>query len=186
MIWRLKHMWPLESSSPMSNLHCLPTYDPFGRPILLVKAIPLDKDTKTLKRSIIKAFEQLRIYLKVLYDGIKDAGEPPLQYVILLDLSLLSLQSIVRNSYVKVFFHSDVTVLQNVQLQLFNWVLREVVPMFPSTIAGGELLTLAPSIYSIPLISIVFVLNYSWAHSGMLSIMKYIFCRFSRGNLTAA
>ena len=111
MIWRLKNMWPLESSSRMSNLRCLPTYDPFGRPILVVKAISLDKDTKSLKRSIIKAFEQLRIYLKVLYDGTKDAGVPPLQYVALLDLSLFSLQSIVRNSYVEVFFHSDGTVL---------------------------------------------------------------------------
>ena len=105
-------MWPLESSSPMSNLRCLPTYDPFGRPILVIKAIPLDKDTKLLRRSIIKAFEQLRIYLKVLYDRTKNAGEPPLQYVALLDLSLLSLQSIVRNSHVKVFFHSNVTALE--------------------------------------------------------------------------
>ena len=111
VIWRLKNMWPLESSSPMSNLRCLPTYDPFGRPILVVKAIPLDKDTELLKRSIIKTFEQLRIYLKVLYDGTKDAREPPLQYVVLLDLSLLSLQSVVRNSYVKVFLYSNATVL---------------------------------------------------------------------------
>ena len=111
MIWRLKNMWPLEISSPMSSLRCLPTYDPFGRPILVVKAIRPDKDTKSLKRSIVKAFEQLRIYLKVLYEGTKDTGEPPLQYVVLLDLSLLSLQSMVRNSYMKVLFHSDVTVL---------------------------------------------------------------------------
>jgi hypothetical protein len=111
VIWRLKNMWPQESSSQMSNLRCLPTYDPFGRPILVVKAIPLDKDTKSLRRSIIKAFEQLRIYLKVLYDG-KNAGEPPLQYVALVDLGLLSLQSIVRNSCAKVFFHSEVTALE--------------------------------------------------------------------------
>ena len=83
----------------MPNLCFLPTYDPFGRPILVVKAIPLDKDTKLLKPSIIKAFEHLRIHLKVLYDGTKDTGEPPFQYVALLDLSLLSLQSIVRNFY---------------------------------------------------------------------------------------
>lgn len=105
MIWRLKNMWPLESSSQLSNLHCLPTYDPFGRPILVVKAVFLDKDTKSLRRSVIKAFEQLRIYLKVLYDGTKDAGgEPPLQYVALLDLSLLSLQSVVRKFYAIFFF----------------------------------------------------------------------------------
>ena len=103
MIWRMKTMWPLESPSPMSNLRCLPTYDPFGRPIFVIKAIRLDKDTKSLKRMIIKAFEQLRIYLKVLYDGTKDAAEPPLQYVLLLDLCLLSLQSIVRNSLCESF-----------------------------------------------------------------------------------
>ena len=112
MIWRLKNMWPLEFPSPMSNLRCLPSFDPFGRPIVVVKMLPVDKDTKSLKRSIIGAFEQLRIYLKVLYNGTKDAGEPPLQYVALLDLSLLSLQSIVRNSFVKVIFHSDVTALE--------------------------------------------------------------------------
>ena len=113
MIWRLKNMWPPESSSQMSNLRCLPTCDPFGRPILVVKAILLDKENKSLRRSIIKAFEQLRIYLKILYDGTRDTGgEPPLQYVALLDLSLLSLRSIVRNSYTKVFFHSDITALE--------------------------------------------------------------------------
>jgi retinaldehyde-binding protein 1 len=103
-------MWPLEPSPPMSNLRCLPTHDPFGRPILVINAIPLDKDTKLQKRFIIKAFEQLRIYLKVLYDGKKDVREPTLQYVALLDLGQLSLQSVVRNSYVKAFFHSNVTI----------------------------------------------------------------------------
>jgi hypothetical protein len=153
VIWRLNNIWPLEPSSPMSNLRCLPTCDPFGRPILIIKAIPLDKDsdTKSLKHFIIKAFEQLRIYLKVLYDGTKDVREPTLQYVTLLDLRQLSLQSIVRNSYVKAFFHSNVTI-QNVEL--FTWVLREVIPMFPGMIAGGELLILAPFHHSISSISI--------------------------------
>ena len=153
MIWRLENIWPLEPSSLMSNLRCLPTYDPFGRPILVIKAIPPDKDsdTKSQKHSIIKAFEQLRIYLKVLYDGTKDVREPTLQYMALLDLRQLSLQSIVRNSYVKGFFHSNVTIFQNVEL--FTWVLREVIPMFPGMIAGGEFLMLAPFHHLISLIS---------------------------------
>lgn len=95
----------------MSNLHCLPAYDPFGRPILVVKAIPLDEDTKSQKRFIIKAFEQLRIYLKGLYDQTRDVKAPTLQYMALLDLHRLSLQSIVRNSYVEAFLYSDVTIL---------------------------------------------------------------------------
>lgn len=82
----------------MYNLRCLPTCDPFGRPILVIKAVPLDEDTESQKRFIIKAFEQMRIYLKVLYDGTTDVREPTLQYVVLLDLSQLSLQSIVRDS----------------------------------------------------------------------------------------
>lgn len=111
MIWRLKNIWPPEPLSPISSLRCLPAYDPFGRPILVVRAILLDKDTKLHKRSIIKAFEHLRIYLKVLYDGTKDVSEPTLQYVALLDLHQLSLQKIVRNSYVKAFLHSNASIL---------------------------------------------------------------------------
>ena len=95
MIWRLKNIWPLEPLSPLSNLRCLAAYDPFGRPILIIKAIPPDRDIKSQKRSIVKVFEQMRIYLKVLYDGTKDVREPILQYVALLDLRQLSLQSIV-------------------------------------------------------------------------------------------
>lgn len=106
VIWRLNNMWPLEPPSPIPNLHCLPAYDPFGRPILLIKVIPLE-DTISQKHLIIKAFEQLRIYLKVLCDEVKDAREPTLQYVALLDLHQLSLHNIVRSFYVKAFFHSD-------------------------------------------------------------------------------
>ena len=167
----MSNIWPPESSSPISNLHCLPTYDPFGRPILVIKVIPLDEDIKSQKRFIIQAFERLRIYLKCLCDTAEDIKEPTLQYVALLDLQQLSLQGLVRDSYVKAFFHSDVTILQNIDL--FNWTLREVIPMFPGMVAGGELLTLAPSIHpSISLISTVFILNYSWVHSGMWSVFK--------------
>jgi len=118
VIWRLNNMWPLEPPSPIPNLHCLPAYDPFGRPILVIKVIPLE-DTISQKHLIIKAFEQFRIYLKVLCDGVKDAREPTLQYVALLDLHQLS--------------------LQNIDIDLFNWILREVIPIYPGMVAGGEL-----------------------------------------------
>lgn len=87
----------------MPNLHCLPAFDPFGRPILVIKVVPLDEDIKSQKRFITKAFEQLRIYLKVLYDGAKDVRKPTLQYVALLDLCQLSLQSIVRNFHANAY-----------------------------------------------------------------------------------
>jgi len=103
VIWRLNNMWPPEPSSPMPNLHCLPAFDPFGRPILVIKVVPLDEDIKSQKRFITKAFEQLRIYLKVLYDGAKDVRKPTLQYVALLDLCQLSLQSIVRNFHANAY-----------------------------------------------------------------------------------
>ncbi|KAF8902909.1 CRAL-TRIO domain-containing protein [Gymnopilus junonius] len=136
LLWRLDNLWPIESPISIPNLHCLPSNirDPFGRPILVLEVNPVDVTQDLLKRFLIRAFEQLRLHLKKLYDDSEDNLRPPLQYIALFDLSQLSFQSI--------------------NIDLFTWSLREVIPRFPGMIAG------------------VFVLNYSWTHSGFWSILK--------------
>lgn len=94
--WRLKNLWPLEAHS-IPNLHCLPVHvhDPFGRPILVLRMNPIAEDVLSKKQSIfVYAFEKLRLHLKRQYDVSPD-DNPTLQYVVLLDLNELSLQSIV-------------------------------------------------------------------------------------------
>ncbi|KAF8971084.1 CRAL-TRIO domain-containing protein [Flammula alnicola] len=136
LLWRLSNLWPVEPPSLIPNLRCLPTdiRDRFGRPIVVVEASPVNETVEAQKRSVIRAFEQLRIHLKRLYDSSQDHRRPPLQYVLLLDLGQLSLQSI--------------------NIDLFTWTVREIVPRFPGMLAG------------------VFMLNYSWAHSGLWTIFK--------------
>lgn len=85
----------------------------------------------------MRAFEILRIHLKKLYEMSEDNEKPSLQYVALLDLSQLSLQSLVSSSlsrfYFFIYFKS---IIQNIDL--FTWTLREVIPRFPGMIAAGE------------------------------------------------
>ncbi|KAF9564738.1 CRAL/TRIO domain-containing protein [Agrocybe pediades] len=136
LLWRIENLWPLEPPSPIPNLHCLPSdiRDPFGRPILVLEVTPVDQPVDSQKRAIIRAFEQLRLHLRSLYDSSEDDARPPLQYVVLLDLAQLSLQSI--------------------NIDLFTWSIREVIPRYSGMIAA------------------VFMLNYSWTHSGLWSVFK--------------
>jgi retinaldehyde-binding protein 1 len=56
---------------------------------------PIGEDVISKKQNIlVHAFENLRLHLKELYDGSED-DNPTLQYAVLLDLNMLSLQSIV-------------------------------------------------------------------------------------------
>ncbi|KAF9050045.1 CRAL-TRIO domain-containing protein [Panaeolus papilionaceus] len=137
LIWRLQNLWPPAPATQIPNFHCLPAdiFDLFGRPILVIHVAPVDKDIEAQKQDIIQAFERLRLHLQVLHDRcIANDEPPPLQYVALLDLSQLSFQSI--------------------NVDLFSWTLREVIPRFPGMLGG------------------VFMLNYSWAYSGLWSIFK--------------
>jgi len=60
--------------------------------------VAVDESTESQKLFIVQAFETLRIHLKKLYETSEDGEKPSLQYVALLDLSRLSLQSLVRSS----------------------------------------------------------------------------------------
>ncbi|KIM45318.1 hypothetical protein M413DRAFT_441999 [Hebeloma cylindrosporum] len=136
LLWRLTNLWPVEPPLAIPNLHCLPDNirDPFGRPVLVLEVVAVDESTESQKLFIIRAFETLRIHLRKLYEMSEDNEKPSLQYVALLDLSQLSLQSL--------------------NIDLFTWTLREVIPRFPGMIAA------------------VFMLNYSWTHAGLWSVFK--------------
>jgi hypothetical protein len=96
----LTNLWPVEPRLAIPNLHCLPDNirDPFGRPVLVLEVVAVDESTESQKLFIMRAFETLRIHLKKLYEMSEDNEKPSLQYVALLDLSQLSLQSLVSSS----------------------------------------------------------------------------------------
>lgn len=88
----------MEPHFRVPNIQCLPAHirDPFGRPILIARVEPVDPKLYPNKQhTLVHAFECLRVHLKRLYDSSKD-DNPVLQYVVLLDLSELSLYNIVR------------------------------------------------------------------------------------------
>jgi hypothetical protein len=136
----LTNLWPVEPLLAIPNLHCLPDNirDPFGRPVLVLEVVTVDESTEEQKLLIMRAFEILRIHLKKLYEMSEDNEKPSLQYVALLDLSQLSLQSLVSFSILSrfYFFIYFEPIIQNIDL--FTWTLREVIPRFPGMIAAGE------------------------------------------------
>ncbi|KAG6920152.1 hypothetical protein DXG01_004918 [Tephrocybe rancida] len=120
LVWRLSNLWPMVHSTPtpLSLIHCLPenARDPFGRPILLLKPVPLHSTSERVKPIIIETFERLRCHLQKLKKA--SAASPILQYIVLLDVKEFSLK----------YFDLD----------LFTWILREVIPKFSGMLGGGK------------------------------------------------
>lgn len=79
------------------SVRCLPNgvTDPLGRPIIVIRFVPFDKDSLDYKPIVYRAFEQLRSHLYDQFSMLDDKSEPALQYVILLDLKELSMKTIV-------------------------------------------------------------------------------------------
>ncbi|KAF5351795.1 hypothetical protein D9756_007633 [Leucocoprinus leucothites] len=97
LVWRLQNLWPTNPSYVLPpTVRCLPEHvrDPFGRPVLVVEVPPVNESPDIVKPYIIQAFEQLRLHLKSLSGAQGLEEEPILQYIILLDLAKLSLQSL--------------------------------------------------------------------------------------------
>ncbi|KAF8629135.1 hypothetical protein AX17_005721 [Amanita inopinata Kibby_2008] len=134
LIWRLNNLWPSVPCSSRNFLHCLPSdvLDPFNRPIIIIKMIAFNQTTDAIKPLLLHVFESLRVYLQQLSDNLEE--NPTLQYIVLLDL--------------------DGLLLQNLNIGLVAWTIREVIPRFPGMVAG------------------VFILKYSWSHSGLWNIVK--------------
>ncbi|KAJ3713209.1 CRAL-TRIO domain-containing protein [Lentinula raphanica] len=137
LLWRLRELWPPEPEIPLSRVHFLPmdTRDPFGRPIIVIRATRLNENLDSYIPVLIRAMEQFRLRLKALNDA-SHQGSPILQFIVLLDVEHLS--------------------VQNLSVDLISWVLRELVPRFPGMLAA------------------VFIVNSSWAHSGMWSLARRV------------
>jgi len=118
LVWRLTCLRPQLLHLPLRRVLWLPHPDPFGRPIVVLKVSALRASMDELKRLLMPAMDHLRAHLKSL-NGAQGSGHtsrPILQYVVLLDLKGLSLQSI--------------------SVDLISWTLREAIPRFPGMLAA--------------------------------------------------
>ncbi|PFH49760.1 hypothetical protein AMATHDRAFT_76020 [Amanita thiersii Skay4041] len=135
LLWRLNNLRPGDPHIHTNFLQHLPHHilDPLGRPIVIMRMLAFSQNSDSIKPVILHAFEKLRLNLKELNDSLNNR-DPALQYMVLLDL--------------------DGLLLQNLNIELIAWTLREVIPRFPGMLAG------------------VFILKYSWTHSGLWNIVK--------------
>ncbi|KAK0455570.1 CRAL-TRIO domain-containing protein [Desarmillaria tabescens] len=107
--------------------------DPLGRPIIILKFAPFNYCLDEYKGVVYRTLECLRCHLQEVNRNEVE-GRPALQYVLLLDLKGLSMQSI--------------------SFDLVSWLLSDVIPRFPG------------------MLSAVFMINFSWTHSGIWSVAK--------------
>ncbi|KAK0448833.1 CRAL-TRIO domain-containing protein [Armillaria borealis] len=138
LVWRLDHVWPPDpdiSTRIAASVHFLPddVTDPLGRPIIVLKFAPFNCCSDEYKGVVYRALECLRCHLQEVNRNEVE-GRPALQYVLLLDLKGISMQSI--------------------SFDLVSWLLSDVIPRFPG------------------MLSAVFMINFSWTHSGIWSIAK--------------
>ncbi|KAH8107780.1 CRAL-TRIO domain-containing protein [Cristinia sonorae] len=121
LAWRVSSLPPLSFAPPTPFLRCLPptAYDPFGRPIVLVRLAELTGISEDLKPIIIRNMELLRLHLEHLnaQDGEDSEFRPILQFVALLDIKNVSFNSV----------HN---------VDLLGWFINEVLPRFPGMLAA--------------------------------------------------
>lgn len=98
MVWRVQNLWRTNRDFQLpAVVHCLPEHirDPFGRPILVIEVEFANETPEVVKSYILQVFERLRLHLRSISGRGAPEEEPVLQYIILLDLAKLSLQSVV-------------------------------------------------------------------------------------------
>lgn len=100
LVWRINNIYPKIGGPPLKLLHCLPcaVTDPFKRPIIVLKISDLgvDNGTEDFKTLLMPTIDRLQAHLKRL-NGPGECKEPVSQYIVLLDLAGVSMQSVVRN-----------------------------------------------------------------------------------------
>ncbi|KAI0823411.1 CRAL-TRIO domain-containing protein [Trametes gibbosa] len=140
LLWRLAVIPVVIPPCPSPFLFCLPrtSRDPFRRPFIVIKLAKLFEYPGDVREALVHYVELLRVNLEVLNAAAdeEDGVSPVLQYVALLDIGGLSVQS--------------------VSTDLLSWYVLELVPRFPGMLAA------------------TFILNYSWAHSGVWKIVKRV------------
>ncbi|KIK94101.1 hypothetical protein PAXRUDRAFT_828348 [Paxillus rubicundulus Ve08.2h10] len=152
LIWRLHVLRPALRATHAKLLHCLPPpiADPLGRPIVLVKISSVQGFGMNLKDAVLQEVELLRLHLRHLRD-IHTNERFPLQYIVLVDLQGVSIQKFVGPSSCRIQLSPSKF---RKTFEFFSWLFTDVMPRYPGMLAA------------------VFVLNYSWVHSGVWSAAK--------------
>lgn len=101
LVWRINNIYPKVGEPPLRLLHCLPSAvtDPFKRPIIVLKISDLaaERGTEDFKSMLMPTIDRLQAHLKELNGWDGECKEPVSQYIVLLDLAGVSMQSVVRN-----------------------------------------------------------------------------------------
>lgn len=88
---------------PLPLLYCLPSHvsDPLDHPIIILKmaAFSTQHSPDDLKRLLMPTIDKLQVHLKELNNRSDRKERPILQYIVLLDLADVSIQSLVRTLY---------------------------------------------------------------------------------------
>lgn len=132
--WRMSVL-PRQISRPPSFLQCLPTEacDPFGRPVIIIKLSAFPKTRDHVRPTLVAWTELLRLHIQFLNTRHESDGTPArpvLQYVVLLDLLGVSLNTLP-------------------ELDLISWYVREVVPQFPGMLSAVLVLNYSWAHYGI-------------------------------------
>jgi hypothetical protein len=103
LVWRLENIPSLSQKhlKRPPTIFCLPDHcrDPFGHPIIIVRGTPLEGTANLssgdFRAVLIPTLDRLRVHLKEI-NKERTKGNIALQYVVLLDMEGVSIQSIVR------------------------------------------------------------------------------------------
>ncbi|KDQ55784.1 hypothetical protein JAAARDRAFT_59749 [Jaapia argillacea MUCL 33604] len=150
LLWRLTHIPPLSHAGNL--LHALPrtVRDPFGHPILVFKLSVLNPTSSppgsSKGKEKLSAREELR-------GRVIDALERLRLHLRVLNVDNEG-EGAERTLQYVLLLDLQGASIQSMNIDLLTWYLRELYPRFPGMLAA------------------VFVLNYSWAHSGIWSIAK--------------
>ncbi|PIL36055.1 hypothetical protein GSI_01715 [Ganoderma sinense ZZ0214-1] len=122
LLWRLAVISAPVPRPPISFLRCLPSnaQDPFGRPIVVVKLSQLLGSRQDVRPALVQYMELLRLNLEAVNRErvtLDDHEQPILQYIALIDIDGISMQSVQS-------------------LDLITWFLYELVPRFPGMLAA--------------------------------------------------
>ncbi|KAI9067348.1 CRAL/TRIO domain-containing protein [Trametes sanguinea] len=148
LLWRLASI-PQTTYRPTASLiRCLPLTcrDPFGRPIIVVKLAEVLRASGDVREVLIHHMEQLRLNLKALNERTNPGGTDGEIVPVLQYAALFDIANISG--------FAEISSAQN--MDLVTWFIFELIPRFPGMLAA------------------VFVLNYSWAHSGVWGLVKRV------------
>lgn len=174
LLWRLAVIPASIPRGTSSFLQCLPlaARDPLGRPIVVVKLAGLFECSGNVREALIRYMELLRSNLEAINANAGEGNPSPvMQYVALLDIGGISVQSVVCPSSL---FRSTQQTDKQQSTEVVSWYVLELVPRFPGMLAASEWLRCIVCCVAVDPPS-AFILNYSWAHSGVWNICKYAY-----------